>query len=182
MFVRFRTRYPDIDARLDIAPSSTTERRLIDGELDLGFTEALSGTDELESEVFRYDELVAIVPPNHPFVRKRRLTAAQFCCEPFVVRDTGSETKSFVERVLVERGLSVAPVMSLPTSEAIKRAVAAGVGVAIVSRLSVELELKARRLAVVPIAGLSIRRPLYSIRRRPPASTAAVAAFQAMVT
>jgi len=152
-----------------------------DGELDLGFTEAFSETSDLESKIFRRDDLVAIVPPRHAFARNRRVTAEQFCGEPFVVRDTGSETESFVERILAERGLVITPVMALPTTEAIKRAVAAGVGVAIVSRLAVELELKARRLALVPVAGLTVSRPLYRLRHSPTAAPAAVAAFISMV-
>lgn len=163
-FVRFRTRYPAIAMTLELARSSDIEQRLTDGRLELGFTEAFSGTTDLEAEVLMNDQLVAIVSPRHPLARKRRVTAEQFCREPFVVRDTGSDTRSFVEQHLAAKGLSVRPVMSLGSTEAIKRAVAAGVGVAIVSRLSIELELKARRLVVLPVTGLSISRPLYCLR------------------
>lgn len=86
-----------------------------------------------------------------------------------------------MERVLLEKGLEVRPAMSLGSTEAIKRAVAAGVGVAIVSRLALGLELETRRLAIVPLRGLSIRRPLYVLRRRGVERSKAGAEFTEML-
>jgi DNA-binding transcriptional LysR family regulator len=150
---------------------------LIAGELDLGFTEVLTASDQLEMTIFRTDELVPIASPTHPLVRRRSVPAQQFCAEPFVVRDTGSETKSFVERALADKGLSVKAVMSLGSTEAIKRAVAAGVGVAIVSRLSIGLELETKRLAIVRVKEMSIHRPLYCVRPARSRQSPAISAF-----
>jgi DNA-binding transcriptional LysR family regulator len=163
-FVRFKKAHPEIDLSLEVIGSPAVERRLIDGDLDLGFTESFSGSEDLNAVPFGADELVPIVPPGHPLSRKRRVTPEEFCAEPFVVRETGSETKSFVERALAAKGLAVRPVISLGTTEAIKRAVAAGMGVAIVSRMSIGLELDARRLALVRVAGLAMRRPIYRVQ------------------
>jgi DNA-binding transcriptional LysR family regulator len=66
-----------------------------------------------------------------------------------------------VEAALRRKGLSVHPVMSLGSTEAIKRAVVAGVGVAIVSRLTIDMELKSRLLGIVALKDLSITRPLH---------------------
>ena len=77
------------------------------------------------------------------------------------MREQGSGTRAVVERALAHKGLSVQPVMSLGSTEAIKRAVAAGMGVAIVSRLAISAELQAGRLAIIPVADLPIRRPLH---------------------
>ena len=181
MFVRFTQQHPEVQTRFDVAGSATVERRLLEGDLDVGFTEAFSESRQLQAEVFRTDDLVAIAARAHPLARKRRVSAEQFCKEPFVVRDTGSETKSFVERSLAEKGLIVRPVMSLGSTEAIKRAVAAGIGVAIVSRLAIGLELQVRRLAIVPLTGLRIRRPLYQVRMRAASRSAAADEFAAML-
>jgi DNA-binding transcriptional LysR family regulator len=177
VFVRFRRNYPDIHASLEVIGSAAVERRLLDGDLDLGFVESFSGDERLAAVAFQADELVPIAPPGHPVARKRRVTPEQFCAEPFVVRDTGSETKSFVERALADKGLTVRPVMSLGTTEAIKRAVASGIGVGIVSRLSIGLELETRRLAVLKVPGLVISRPLYHVVRKGSDRSAATSEF-----
>ena len=166
LLVRFQKAHPGIHVQPEVSRSDILESRLMEAQLDVAFAETFSGRQELVAEVFGHDELVAIARPAHPLARNRRVSAARFCNEPFIVRDTGSETKSFVQRALAAKGLTVRPVMSLGSTEAIKRAVAAGIGVGLVSRLSIGLEVKVRRLAVVRLHDLSIQRPLYCVRAR----------------
>jgi DNA-binding transcriptional LysR family regulator len=180
LFVHFRQAFPQIQLSLEVAGSAIIERRLADNELDLGFTEAFSGSPDITAEVLRMDDLVPIAAPHHPLARRRRISAEEFCRQPFVVRQTGSDTKSFVEQILTDKGLAIRPVMSLGTTEAIKRAVAAGIGVAIVSRLSISLELEVRRLAILPVTGLAIRRPLYALSRRSSEPSASALTFLAL--
>ena len=90
----------------------------------------------------------------------------ELCAQPFVVRETGSMTKSLVERALAERGLRVEPVMALGSTEAIKQAVASGMGVAVVSGLAVRADVKARRVVELMVNVLSLRRPLYQLKLR----------------
>jgi DNA-binding transcriptional LysR family regulator len=105
------------------------------------------------------------------------ISAQALCAAPFVVREVGSGSKSLVERALADRGLTVNPVMSLGSTEAIKRAVIEGVGVAIVSRLAVEAELAAGRLVELPVRALTVERPLYLLTAGDRTRGAAVAAF-----
>jgi len=163
VFVAFRRAFPGVRTTMEIASSSAVARRVAAGEFDVGLIETNVDAPGIAIAAQGADELIGIVHPHHPLAKSGRASAERFCREPFVVRDTGSETKSFVERTLLGKGLTVEPVMSLGSTEAIKRAVAAGVGVAIVSRLSIGLELKARTLAAVPLTNLRIRRPLYRI-------------------
>jgi DNA-binding transcriptional LysR family regulator len=127
------------------------------------------------------DQLVAIAPARHPLSRKRRITARMLCEEPMVVRETGSGTQSLVERALAERGLPLRTAMSLGSTEAIKRAVAAGIGLAIVSSLSVLLEVRAKTLAILPIADLQLGRPLHRVVERRAVRSRAVGEFDRML-
>jgi DNA-binding transcriptional LysR family regulator len=174
--VRFRRSYPGIRTYVDIARSADIERRLLDSDLDLGLIEHFSGEPRLNASAFYKDDLIAIAPARHPLARRRLILIQELCREPFIVRETGSETKSFVERFLAQKQITVAPILSVPSTEAIKKAVAAGLGVAIVSRLSVDLELVAKRLAVLPVKGLSIERVFHRLSvpgRKPGSATSA---------
>jgi len=166
IIVAYRRKYSEVSLQTTVGSSDSIARQLADDAIDLGLAEVAPSHPSLEATVFREDQLVAIAPPSHPLARKRSVTVEQLCAEPFVVRDTGSETKSYVERELARRGLSVSAAMSVGSTEAVKRAVAAGIGVAIVSKLSIDLEVRARRLTVRPVRGLNIRRPLYMVVRR----------------
>jgi DNA-binding transcriptional LysR family regulator len=182
VFVRYRRAYPDVRMHMEVANSEVIRRRLVEGAIDVGLTEGIVEGDELDSTVFLRDELVPIAAPGHPLARRKRpVPAATLCREPFVVRETGSGTKSVVERALAERGLSVTPVMSLGSTEAIKRAVAAGVGIAIVSRLTVQQELQLGRLVVLRVPDLPINRPLHRLTLRGRQPSQAVAAFMKML-
>jgi DNA-binding transcriptional LysR family regulator len=97
------------------------------------------------------------------------------------VRETGSETKSLVERALASRGYRVKPVMSLGSTEAIKRAVAAGLGVSVISGFAVGLEERAGALSVVRLADLAIGRPLYRVQTRNHKASHAVEAFNQLL-
>ena len=177
ILARFHRKYPGIALRLEIANTEEVEQRLMDGTLDVGLTEGFLEHPELEASVFREDEMVVIAPPGHPLLSEEPVTAARLCLEPFLVREEGSGTRAVVERAFTERGLALRPVMSLGNIEAIKRAVAAGAGIAIVSALTVELEQEAGTLAVVAVRDLSVRRPLHRLRLRGKHQSHAARAF-----
>lgn len=161
VFGRFHQRHPEIELRLEIANTRDIQRYLLDGVIEIGLTEGVIETEDLDFRVFHQDELVAIARPRHPLLGKRPVAAQELCREPFILREEGSGTRAVVERALAGRGLSVKPVLSLASTEAIKHCVAAGLGLAIVSRLAIGLELKFGSLAVIPVKDLAIPRPLH---------------------
>lgn len=165
---RFHWKHPGIELSLEIANTQVIEAALLDGRFEIGFTEGVIESEALESTIFHEDELVAIAPAGHRLLSKKSVTAREFCREPLIAREKGSGTRDVVETELARKKIGVAPVMSLGSTEAIKRAVIAGVGVAIVSRLTIRVELQAGLLAIVPLKDLSINRQLHqqSLRGR----------------
>ncbi len=178
----FRHQYPEIELILDVANTEQIQRKLLDNELDIGFTEGLAEHADLISESFYADELVAVCPPGHPILKLKRVTAAQFCSQPIILREQGSGTRAVVEQALAAKGISVHPVMSLGSIEAVKRAVMAGVGLAIVSELAIETERQAGALLVVTLSDLQLRRPLHQVELKGKTRGFASRAFLEMLT
>jgi len=176
----YRRRYPEIDLQFDIANTEDIENKLVDGTLDAGLTEGLPPKrDELESVVFLQDELVPIVRPDHLRLKAdcEPLTLRQLCAEPMIMREAGSGTREVIEGALAKRGQKLQRVpMVLGSTEAIKRAVAAGLGVAIVSNLTIQAELASGELAILPVRNFRLTRPLHRLcwrdRPRDPATAA----------
>jgi DNA-binding transcriptional LysR family regulator len=160
----YRRRYPDIELQFDIANTEQIVNRLVDGTLDAGLTEGLPpNRDELNSVTFLQDELVPIVRPDHPGLAagSEPLTLRQLCAEPIILREPGSGTREVVEGALARRRQKLQRIaMVLGSTEAIKRAVAAGLGVAIVSHLTIQAELALGQLAILPVRGFQVNRPL----------------------
>lgn len=163
VFVAFRRAFPGIKATIDVSNSATICQRVAERGLAVGFVETNHRVPGINARQFFSDQLIGIASPSQPLGKLGKASIQVLCREPFVVRETGSESKSFVERALAARKIFVDPVMSLPSTEAIKRAVAAGIGVAIVSRLSIAVELKANLIAPVVLTDMKIRRPLYCV-------------------
>ena len=180
----YRRRYPDIDLQFEIANTEDIQRRLVDGTLDAGLTEGLPpDCHELETVVSLRDQLVSIVRPYYPLkAESKPLTLRQFCAEPMIVREVGSGTIEVIDRALAKRGQKVQrPPLVLGSTEAIKRAVAAGLEVAIVSDLTIQTELTAGQLAILPLQGFQLTRPLHRLCWRKRARDPATLAFSRAV-
>jgi DNA-binding transcriptional LysR family regulator len=173
----FSRRHPGIELLVDIENTEQIHRRLASMELDVGLTEGFVEEPELDGEVFHRDELVVIAPPGHRLARKRRVPLSALRDEPFVLREPGSGTRAVEERTLARLKLPFRVAMALGSTEAIKRVVADGVGLAIISRLAVHAECDAGTLAVLPVAGLRIQRPLHLVRRNGRRDSPALQAF-----
>jgi DNA-binding transcriptional LysR family regulator len=181
VLAEFWRRHPRVELLVQIENTEQVHRRLAGHELDVGLTEGFVEEEELAAEVFHQDELVMIAAPGHRLAGQRRVALSAVREEAFILREPGSGTRAVEERALARLKLPVRVVMALGSTEAIKRVVAEGVGLAIVSRLAVGAECAAGTLAVLPVAGLRIERPLHLVRRRGRRDGPALQAFCAVL-
>jgi DNA-binding transcriptional LysR family regulator len=181
VLAEFRRRHPGIELLVQVENTEHVHHSLVGHELDVGLTEGVVEEDELVADVFYQDELVMIAALGHRLARQRRVALDAVREESFILREPGSGTRVVEERALARLKLPVRVVMALGSTEAIKRVVAEGVGLAIVSRLAVAEECAARRLAVLPVAGLPIARPLHLVRRKGRRDGPAMQAFCAVL-
>ncbi|PEG37476.1 LysR family transcriptional regulator [Mycolicibacterium agri] len=161
---------------LTAANSDTVIQQVREGEADIGFVEGPYIPRGIRSRVIARDELVVVVRPDHPWVRKRRvLTAAELNEIPLVSREEGSGTR-YALRAALEAALGrhtpqAPPALVLSTTSAVRAAVLAGAGPAVLSELAVADDLASNRLGRVMVSGIDLRRPLRAIwigpRNRP---------------
>lgn len=174
MFGELRRRYPQLKLELEIGNTAAIHDLVRRGQVEVGLTEGLETDEDLTAQVFDQDEMVAIAPPKDPVLSRRSLSAKELVALPFVMRERGSGTRQVIEAALARKRLTVEPVMSLGSSEAVKNAVAARLGVGIVSRLVVEHELASGSLIQLEVPDLEIRRALHLVevngRSRSPAA------------
>jgi DNA-binding transcriptional LysR family regulator len=178
----FHSAHPQIELNLEIANTEVVERKLAEGVLDLALTEGPADPAHLDdlafdARVIWQDELVVIAPPGHALGGRGDVTAGDIAAQPLILRESGSGTRAVIERALAAKGLHAVASMSLGGTEAIKRAVAGGAGLAIVSRLTIGLELETGRLIIVPLVDLTLRRPLHLLIPRGRHHSAPLRAF-----
>ncbi|MGN6697643.1 MAG: LysR substrate-binding domain-containing protein, partial [Thermomicrobiales bacterium] len=132
----FRRQYPGVEVAVEIANTARIADRLRHGELHLGVIGEPLANPDLELTPYRDDELVLIVPPDHPWATQT-ITIADLGTAQFVVREAGSATREVAEAALNAAGVRRTEALELGGTEAVKGAVAAGLGVAFVSACAV---------------------------------------------
>lgn len=164
----FKTAHPGVDVRLDVGNRDHVYQRIFDGDADFAVVGRLRDrpTIPLTSQPFLPNELIAIVGPGHSLAAARRVSLARFAKEPFIVREPGSGTRETADEALAHAPDPVRIVMELASNGAIKRAVARGLGVAIVSRHSVALELQLGLVVEVPVTGFPLHRQWHLVYPR----------------
>lgn len=128
--------------------------------LDVAFVEGPVDPDGLLVVPWRRDELMVIAPPDHPLVHTKTVALADLLAEPFVLREQGSGTREVIEAALRDHGVTLRIPLELGSTEAIKRAVAAGMGLAIVSQATVTSELVSGQLCQLAVPELTLTRQL----------------------
>ena len=168
VLVRYRREHPGLEVEQFVGNTGEVVERLVGGGADVALVE---GPVEplppgVEREVFRRDEIVLVTLPDHPLaLRDGRREPAELEGLEVVRREEGSGTRAVAERAL--GGVRLRVVLELVGTEAIKEAVAEGLGAAFLSRLVVEREARAGILAATGIDAPGLQRPL-SLLRPPP--------------
>ena len=181
VFSAFYRAHPHVKLELEIANTSVIQALALDDRLDLGLTEGLVAREQLISEVVHYDQMLVIAAPGHPLSVAGTVRARALSDYPFISRERGSGTRDVIEAALTELGVALSPAMSLGSTEAIKNVVAGGIGLAVVSALSVERELSSGRLVAIAVQDLTVRRPLHMVRLAGKRESQAVSAFIRML-
>jgi DNA-binding transcriptional LysR family regulator len=129
--VAFRRAYPRIDIRLRIGNTAQVAEAVEAGAADLGFVEAAVDSDRFIRVPVARDQLVIVVGTDHPWTHNAGLTAPKLLESEWVLREPGSGTRSVFEQALAHLGIEPSRlriVMELPSNEAVRAAVEAGLG------------------------------------------------------
>lgn len=168
----FARRHSNTLVRLEVRNSRAVETLVSSGQADLGVIGGLRTDRALRSEHWCDDALVFIAAPQHRLGRRRSIAPADLENETLLVRESGSATRATLEAAFLHAQVALPETQVLGDSEALKHAVAAGLGVACVSPFGVQSELALGRLRALRMPGLDLRRPLSILQRDEPGSDA----------
>lgn len=181
ILAHFRARYPKVAIHLDVSNRESVLGQLAHNRIDLAIMGQVPGGLDLEATRFMNNPLVVIAPPGHPLARKKKVPLSSLANEPFLVREAGSGTRGAMERFFAERGMALTTSMEMSSNEAIKQAVAAGLGLGILSLQTLEQELELGRLSVLNVEGFPIMRHWYVVHRTDKRLSPVAQAFKSFV-
>jgi DNA-binding transcriptional LysR family regulator len=162
----FQRDHPGVEVALSVSDTQAVIERVAERELELGVVGALRRHRSLEFEPLARDEVVLAVPPGHAFAG-REVAVAELRREPLVVMQEGAGVRHVIEEDLRRAGVrDLHSKLELGLQESVKTAVAAGYGVAFISRTAIEGELAAGTLAAARVAGIEAARQIYVVRAK----------------
>ncbi len=166
---RFKVSYPEIKTTLQIDGSRTIANQVIAGELELGVIGAKWQEPGLEWIEILADELVLVLPPDHPWATVGQVSLHQLVDEPFIFREQGSGTRKVFSQFLAMVGLKetdLDEIAEIGSTAAIKEAVKGNVGISILSKLAIMDDVANGYLATVDLADTVMQRSFYLITRK----------------
>jgi molybdate transport repressor ModE-like protein len=161
----FADRHPGVDVDVVIGSSAWVAKRVADRDVSLGMAGEVELPEGLIAEPFLEDEVVGIAAPGRLKPRRGGVAVGELAGQTLLVRERGSSTRTVSERYLARTGYRPAKRWELDSNEAIKRSVAAGLGIGFLSSRVVEDELARGELVSFGVEGVEpMHRSIYLLR------------------
>jgi DNA-binding transcriptional LysR family regulator len=180
----FRGKYPDVRISLLIGSSREVQQWVEEGRVEIGVVGAPAAARVLQGRQLMADEIVVVVGAEHPWAARTSVSIDELKGEPMILRERGSGSRETFERALEQVGLDLGAfriVGEIASTQAIKEAVRAGVGISPISRRAVQDECRARLLSCVTVGGLAISRSFHLITHRDRSRSPLAQAFLAFL-
>jgi DNA-binding transcriptional LysR family regulator len=165
----FGQKYPHVRVRAAVGDSMAVMAQVERGEASVGLVGRKTDNPNLEFRFLASDRMVLVAPAEHALSRKKKITVEHLAAHPLIVREAGSGLRHCFEKSLDRAGRSLAELrvaLELGSNEAIKEAVHRGVGVAILSTLAVQKELKLGSLHALEVEDIHCDRDMFVVQDR----------------
>jgi DNA-binding transcriptional LysR family regulator len=167
---RLKHTHPDIRVHIQMHDSEETLQIVLNDQAEMGFIGKEPINKKLVVQRLWKDSLVLAVPASHPLSNRRAVKVEELREIPFIIREKGSATRDIIEEYLQKQlGTSLSRfnvICEMGSSEAVKEAILAGLGVSILSVFAIERELKQGMLATVDISDCAVERYFYLIYKK----------------
>lgn len=161
----FAAQYPKVEIETSIANTEEIIQAVRANHLDIALVEGEVNHPDIVVRPIMKDELILVVPNHHPLARLPIATSEHLQDQVWILRENGSGTRAFSDKLITEWGINVRKTYIFGSGQAVKQAVTAGLGIALVSRWIMRKELNAKELKSTRIKGKPLTRPFYLIER-----------------
>ena len=166
LLVEFAGRHRDVTLNFTVHNRAELLRHISENQTDLAIMVRPPTDMDTINQPFAPHPYVIAAAPTHPLAGQRRVTMARLMLEPFVVREKGSDTRNSMEEGFGEHLPELRVAMEIRSTETIKQAVIAGMGLSFMSAHTISLELRTGSLCVLDVEGFPLMRNWYVVHRR----------------
>jgi DNA-binding transcriptional LysR family regulator len=159
----FCQRYPGIDVSLTVTNHQYVLDSLSGNRDDLYILSQLPEDSDIQVHPFMENPLVVLAPRTHPLASEKNIPLARIAEEPFIMREPGSGTRKAVQKLFDDYGLPLKVKLDLGSNEAIKQAIAGGMGLSVLSKHTLALEGLNNQLTILDVESFPIERYWYVV-------------------
>jgi DNA-binding transcriptional LysR family regulator len=166
---QFCLEYPSVRFRVQIYTRQGVVQRMLNERLGIGVVSTKVDTPDLEFQPFFDDEVILIVPQDHPWVDFGRAMPSDLLDQKLILREESAGTMEILREGLGQHHIewsTLDPVMELGNSEAIVMAVEQGIGIGFVSTLSTSRSLALGRVKQIELEGMQLKRTIYIVKNK----------------
>ena len=159
----FIEKHPEVHPRLTITNRAEVLDRLRSNQADLLIMGQVPDELAVKSYPIIDNEMVVVARPQHILAGQKNISLSTISNERFLVRELGSGTRQAVARLFDEQGLQLTPYMELGNAQAIKQGVMAGLGISVLSKRNLGLELASNQITILDVKEFPLVRRWYGV-------------------
>ncbi|MFJ7470129.1 selenium metabolism-associated LysR family transcriptional regulator [Peribacillus frigoritolerans] len=165
VLAEFAAQYPMVDIQIIISNSNDVIQGIRSNKLDIGLIEGETDYKDIDVRPFMNDEMIVVVPPDHPLSQMDLIEGKMLQNQTWVLREQGSGTRTYSDKLLSSLELNIKKTFIFTSIQGVKEAVMAGLGIALLSRLTVQKELKSNELKTFHLKNEPIIRPFSIVKK-----------------
>ena len=165
VLAEFAAQYPMVDIQIIISNSNDVIQGIRSNKLDIGLIEGETDYKDIDVRPFMNDEMIVVVPPDHPLSQMDLIEGNMLQNQTWVLREQGSGTRTYSDKLLSSLELNIKKTFIFTSIQGVKEAVMAGLGIALLSRLTVQKELKSNELKTFHLKNEPIIRPFSIVKK-----------------
>ncbi|MDM5212434.1 selenium metabolism-associated LysR family transcriptional regulator [Peribacillus sp. NJ4] len=165
VLAEYAAQYPLVDIQIIISNSNEVIQGIRSNKLDIGLIEGETDYKDIDVSPFMNDEMIVVVPPVHPLSQMDIIEGSLLQNQTWVLREQGSGTRAYSDKLLSSLELNIKKSFIFTSIQGVKEAVMAGLGIALLSRLTVQKELKSNELKTFHLKNEPIIRPFSIVKK-----------------
>jgi len=178
----FHQRFPDVNVSIETTNQAAVVKLVSENEVDMAIMGQPPGEAHLEALEFMDNPLVIVAPPGHRLAARKRIALKELEKEIFLIREPGSGTRGAMRRFFREQKLKLTTGMEMGSLSGIKQGVQAGLGLGLLPRGAVQVELGLGNLVELKVKGLPIQRHWYVVLHKGKRLSVAAEEFKSLLT